>query len=148
MTKVRMSEFTFQYATRHLVLSYQVPSKYSEVYSSYRANMKSISNKTKGDNSKSKKVSCHSCTRQIAVVEHSTADREVPGSNPGAPLFFFFFFFFFFFSSNISYFNSSRKLFCSSRLVPHFYQIPSKCSKRYSSQRADTKSISKTNKGR
>ncbi len=23
-------------------------------------------------------------------VEHSTADREVPGSNPGAPYFFFF----------------------------------------------------------
>ena len=28
------------------------------------------------------------------MVEHSTADREVPGSNPGAPSFFFFFFFF------------------------------------------------------
>ena len=34
---------------------YQVPSKYSEGYSSYRADEKSISNKTKGDNSKSKK---------------------------------------------------------------------------------------------
>ena len=29
---------------------YQVPSKYSEGYSSYRADKKSISNKTKGDN--------------------------------------------------------------------------------------------------
>ena len=35
---------------------YQVPSKYSEGYSSYRADKKSISNKTKGDNSKSKKA--------------------------------------------------------------------------------------------
>ena len=26
-----------------------------------------------------------------SVVEHSTADREVPGSNPGVPLFFFLF---------------------------------------------------------
>ena len=34
---------------------YQVPSKYSKGYSSYRADMKSFSNKTKGDNSKSKK---------------------------------------------------------------------------------------------
>ena len=34
----------------------QVPSKYSKEYSSYRADEKSISNKTKGDNSKSKKA--------------------------------------------------------------------------------------------
>ena len=34
---------------------YQVPSKYSEGYSSYRADKKSISNKTKRDNAKSKK---------------------------------------------------------------------------------------------
>ena len=27
-----------------------------------------------------------------SVVEHSTADREVPGSNPGTPFLFFFFF--------------------------------------------------------
>ena len=27
-----------------------------------------------------------------SVVEHSTADREVPGSNPGAPSPFYFFF--------------------------------------------------------
>ena len=33
---------------------YKVPSNYSEGYSSYRADMKSISNKTKGENSKSK----------------------------------------------------------------------------------------------
>ena len=35
---------------------YLVPSKYSEGYSSYRADTKSISNKTKGNNSKSKKA--------------------------------------------------------------------------------------------
>ena len=34
----------------------QVPSKYSKGYSSYRTDKKSISNKTKGDNSKSKKA--------------------------------------------------------------------------------------------
>ena len=34
---------------------FKVPSKYSEGYSSYRADEKSISNKTKGDDSKSKK---------------------------------------------------------------------------------------------
>ena len=32
-----------------------------------------------------------------SVVEHLTADQEVPGSNPGAPFLLFFFFFFFFF---------------------------------------------------
>ena len=35
---------------------YQVPSKYSEGYWSYRADTKSFANKTKGDNSKSKKA--------------------------------------------------------------------------------------------
>ena len=35
---------------------YKVPSKYSEGYSSYRADEKSISNKTKVDNCKSKKA--------------------------------------------------------------------------------------------
>ena len=39
-----------------ILLFYQVPSKYSEGYSSYRADEKSISNKTKGDNSKNKKA--------------------------------------------------------------------------------------------
>ena len=34
----------------------KVPTKYSEGYSSYSADEKSISNKTKGDNSKSKKA--------------------------------------------------------------------------------------------
>ena len=34
---------------------YQVPSKYSKGYSSYRVDMNSFSNKTKADNSKSKK---------------------------------------------------------------------------------------------
>ena len=35
---------------------FKVPSKYSEGYSSYRTDEESISNKTKGDNSKSKKA--------------------------------------------------------------------------------------------
>ena len=35
---------------------YQVPSKYSDGYLSYRADTNSISNKTKGDNSKRKKA--------------------------------------------------------------------------------------------
>ena len=35
---------------------YQVPSKYSEGHSSYSADTKSISNKTKGNNSNSKKA--------------------------------------------------------------------------------------------
>ena len=34
----------------------QVPSKYSKGYSSYKGDTKSFSNKTKGDNSKSKKA--------------------------------------------------------------------------------------------
>ena len=34
----------------------QVPSKYFKRYSSYRADEKSVSNKTKGDNTKSKKA--------------------------------------------------------------------------------------------
>ena len=54
--KVRKAELSFLYATRRLVLFCQVPSKYSKGYSSYRADTKSFSNKTKGDNSKSKKA--------------------------------------------------------------------------------------------
>ena len=44
---------------------YKVPSKYSEGYSSYRADEKSISNKTKGDNSKSKKAGVVILVRNI-----------------------------------------------------------------------------------
>ena len=55
---------------------YQVPSKYSEGCSSYRADTKSISNKTKGDNSKSKEANvviivCHvilSCSTFLPSV--------------------------------------------------------------------------------
>ena len=39
-----------------ILLFYKVPSKYSEGCSSYRTDKKSISNKTKGDSSKSKKA--------------------------------------------------------------------------------------------
>ena len=56
--KVRKAELSFLYATRRLVLFY-IPSKYHrnipKGYLSYRADTKSFSNKTKGDNSKSKK---------------------------------------------------------------------------------------------
>ena len=68
----------------------QVPSKYSKGYLSYRAGTKSFSNKTKGDNSKSKK------TRVVNLV----CDR-------------------------------------SSRPDLHFYQVSSKYSKGYLSYRAD-----------
>ena len=50
---------------------YQVPSKYSEEYLSYRADMKSVSNKTKGNNSKSKR----------AILVHDTL--------PGPVLYFY-----------------------------------------------------------
>ena len=46
---------------------YQVPSKYSEGYSSYRAGEKSISNKTMGENSKSKKA------RVVILVHHTSS---------------------------------------------------------------------------
>ena len=70
----------------------QVPSKYSKGYSSYRADTKSFSNKTKGNNSKSKK----------ARVVNLVCDM-------------------------------------SPRPDLHFYQVPSKNSKGYSSYRADKK---------
>ena len=51
-----------------------------------------------------------------SVVEHSTADREVPGSNPGAPSAFISFFPIspenFFFSNVNDYFNCSIVLGC------------------------------------
>ena len=47
----------------------QVPSKYSEGYSSYRADTKS-SNKTKGDNSKSKKG-------RVVILVHNTSSGPV-----------------------------------------------------------------------
>ena len=46
---------------------YRVPSKYSEGYSSYYADKKSISNKTKGDNYKSKKA------RVVILVRHMSS---------------------------------------------------------------------------
>ena len=59
MPKVRMAELSFLHATcgPHPVLHfYQVSSKYSKGYSSYRVDTKSFSNKTKGGNFKSKKA--------------------------------------------------------------------------------------------
>ena len=80
--------------TFHPVLHfYQVPSKYSKSYSRYRVDMKSISNKRKGDNSKSNQA------RGVVILVH---DR-------------------------------------SSHPVLHFFQVPSKYSKGYSSYRADKK---------
>ena len=48
----------------------QVPSKYSKRYSSYRADEKSISNKTKGDNSESKKS-------RVAILESDMSSGPV-----------------------------------------------------------------------
>ena len=59
MAKVRMAELSFLLATCRLVLFY-ISTRYhqniSEGYSSYRADKKSIANKTKGDKSKTKKA--------------------------------------------------------------------------------------------
>ena len=57
MPKVKKAELSFLYMTPYLVLFY-LSSKYhkNKGYSSYRADTKSISNKTKGNNSKSKEA--------------------------------------------------------------------------------------------
>ena len=60
MLKVRKTELSVLYFC-------QVPSKYSKGYSSYRADKKSISNKTKGDNTKSKKA------RVVILVRNSSS---------------------------------------------------------------------------
>ena len=70
----------------------RVQSKYSKGYSSYRADTKSFSHKTKGDNSKGKKG-------RVFILVRDT----------------------------------------SSGPVLHFYQVPSKYSKGYSSYRVDKK---------
>ena len=62
---------------------YQVPSKYSEGHSSYRADKKSISNKTKGDNSKSKKgrvviVTCRLVLFYISIRYHQNILKGIP----------------------------------------------------------------------
>ena len=49
---------------------YQVPSKYSKGYLRYKADMKSISNKTKGDNSISKKA-------RIVILVDDTSSHPV-----------------------------------------------------------------------
>ena len=48
----------------------QVPSKYSKGYSSYRADEKSTSNKTKGDNSKSNEA-------RVVIFVHNTSTGPV-----------------------------------------------------------------------
>ena len=48
----------------------QVPSRYSKGYSSYRADEKSISNKTKGDNSKHEKA-------RIVILVRNTSSGQV-----------------------------------------------------------------------
>ena len=50
---------------------YQVSSKYCKGYSDYRADTKSNSNTRRGDKSKSKKASYHSCTQHV-VLSYST----------------------------------------------------------------------------
>ena len=54
--KERQSYHSCKERRRPILQFYQVPSKCSEGYSSYRADEKSISNITKGDNSKLKKA--------------------------------------------------------------------------------------------
>ena len=54
--KGRVTILICDMSSRPVLHFYQVPSKYSEGYSSYRVDTKSISNKTKGNNSKSKKA--------------------------------------------------------------------------------------------
>ena len=66
MTKVRKAKLSFLYMTGHLVLFYistKYPSKYSKQYLNYRADTKYISNKTKRNNSKSKKA-------RVAILVH------------------------------------------------------------------------------
>ena len=68
MPKVRMAGLSFLYHTHYLVLFYissKLPSKYSEGYSSYRADTKPILNKKYGDITKRKPESCHSCTLHV-----------------------------------------------------------------------------------
>ena len=49
---------------------YQVPSKYSKRYSNYSADTKTISNKTKGDNSKSKRA-------RVVILVHDMSSYPV-----------------------------------------------------------------------
>ena len=73
MPKVRKEELAFLYATRHLVLFY-ISAKYHQNipkgYSSYRADVKSISNKTKADNYISKKA-------KVVILVHDTSSSPV-----------------------------------------------------------------------
>ena len=55
MPTVRKPELSFLYVTLRLVL-FDISTKYSEGYSSYRVDTKSISNRTKGGNTRSKKA--------------------------------------------------------------------------------------------
>ena len=68
--KGRVVILVFNTSSRPVLHFYQVPSKYSKGYSSYRANMKSISNKTKGNNSKSKKA-------RVVIPVHDTLSCPV-----------------------------------------------------------------------
>ena len=74
-SKVRKSELSFLYATRRLVLFYLSTKYHKNVpkginYLSHRVDMKSISNKTKGDNSKSKKA-------RVVILVCNTFSRPV-----------------------------------------------------------------------
>ena len=62
-----------------------------------------------------------------SVVEHSTADREVPGSNPGAPSPFFFFI-----PLYPSFFSiATLYLFCSHAAVLKLCQCYTSCGSQY-----------------
>ena len=134
---------------------YQVPSKYSEGYSSYRADEKPISNKTKGNNSKSKK------TRVVILVHDMSSGPVLPSiikifqrvfdlqsrhEINGLSL------------SNLTKGDNAKSkkgraelsfLYVTHCLVLFciLCQIPLKYSKGYSSYRADEKSISNKTKG-
>ena len=56
VSKAELSFFVHDTSSRPVLHLYQVSSKYSEGYLRYRAHTKSISNKTKGNNFKSKKA--------------------------------------------------------------------------------------------
>ena len=58
------------YVTRPVLHFYRVPSKYSDGYSSYRADTKSISNKTMGKSSKSKEG-------RVVILVCDTSSRPV-----------------------------------------------------------------------
>ena len=138
-------------SSRPVLHFYQVPSKYSEGYLSYRADRLSISNKTKGNNSKSKQA-------RFVILVRDTSSRpvlhfyQVPSKYSEGYLSYR--------ANRLSISNKTKGNNSKSKQarvvilvrdtsscpVLYFYQVlsyqvSSKYSKRYSSYRADTKSM-------